>query len=75
MIFSHWFGEDGEPIRLSDPLINPFYYKLLDLSENSGYLDIKYTSVSTILPILLLGYFFITQLSVYFLGRTIQEPL
>lgn len=48
-IFSHWFGEDGEPIRLPDPLIGPICCKLLDSSENSRYLDIKYTSVSIIL--------------------------
>lgn len=47
-IFSHWFGEDGEPIRLPDPLTSPSCQKLLDFSENNGYLDIKYTSVSII---------------------------
>jgi len=47
-IFSHWFGEDGEPIRLPDPLIGPSCRKLLNSSEN-GFLGIKYTSVSVIL--------------------------
>uniref|UniRef100_A0A2S2Q357 Coiled-coil and C2 domain-containing protein 2A n=1 Tax=Sipha flava TaxID=143950 RepID=A0A2S2Q357_9HEMI len=40
----HWFGEDGEPIRLPDPLIGPFCCKLSDSTENNRYLDIKYTN-------------------------------
>lgn len=46
LFFSHWFGEDGEPIRLPDPLTSPSCYTLSEPSENNGYLDIKYTSVS-----------------------------
>ncbi|KAE9526974.1 hypothetical protein AGLY_013622 [Aphis glycines] len=39
----HWFGEDGEPIRLPDPLTSPSR-NFMDSIENNGYLDIKYIS-------------------------------
>lgn len=47
----HWFGEDGEPIRLPDPLTSPFCCKLLDTSDNNEFLDIKYINVSKILQL------------------------
>lgn len=49
LFFSHWFGEDGEPIRLLDPLARLSCCMLTDFSENCGYFDIKYTNVSMIL--------------------------
>ncbi|XP_050435842.1 coiled-coil and C2 domain-containing protein 2A isoform X2 [Adelges cooleyi] len=40
----HWFGEDGEPIRLPDPLTNPSVCQIPETFSSNGFLELNYTN-------------------------------